>query len=115
MTVSQTLPQLPAETPQIANADPMMTFRDWERLLNKAWSEGVWLVQSPDDPDKALCLSQTQLIDNRFVQYEVGLYDCTCPSRRPCKHRALWLFEHPEFLPFAVLPKEHEHEEALTA
>lgn len=81
-----------------------MTHDEWERALCRAWSEGIFLVDHPDKPGISRCYSQTLLRQQKFVVYEVGLYGCTCPARRPCKHRALWLFEHPDDLPLAVLP-----------
>lgn len=104
MGTERTLPDLgPPATPK-RKADPMMSYEEWERMLHKAWSEGLWLVPHPNKSDLSLCLSQTKLNENRFVQYTVGLYGCSCPARRPCKHRALWLFEHPDLLPLAVDP-----------
>lgn len=77
-------------------------YEDWERALHKAWKEGIFLVDHDEKPGTSLCLSLTQLRNNKFVPYEVNFDGCSCPARTPCKHRALWLFEHAEFLASAV-------------
>lgn len=88
-------------------AGKRMTYERWEELLRKAWIDGIRLEPHPVSRDLCLATSAT----NPNGRYVVGVYACNCPARGECKHRALYLFEHPWLLPLVVEPIAVERDE----
>lgn len=88
-----------------------MTYERWELLLHRAWDDGVRCVPHPTRRGFAMCTSAR----HKGVRYTVNEYQCNCPARGDCKHRALFLFERPELLPLVVdaIPTERDEIEEI--